>query len=225
MKKSLVTIGLASIVALSSYAQGFVIFSSSTQNMLTNNTGNIVSQATASGKVQGAGNYYFALFYSTTVGSGAAISGGALSQYAFNDTADWTMVTQSYGANTATAGRFAAIAPNADNTTTVNGLAGGANANFLVVGWSANLGTNIASMELALVTPGTAGYLGQSVVSGVETAGNGTSIPAPSLFGASAPSIQAFTLGSEYVPTPEPGTLALAALGGASLFAFRRKNK
>jgi hypothetical protein len=213
MKKLLITLGLAGTVALSSYAQGFVIFSSSTQNISTNN---IVTGAT--GKVAGAGNFYFALFYSTTVSSGAAIQGNS-SLYAFNDSADWTLVTQSYGANTATAGRFAAINPNADNTTTVNGLAGGANADFVVVGWSANLGSSISALETALAG-GIGGYLGQSVVSGVETAGNGTTVPAPALFGSSAPSIQGFTLGST---VPEPGTLALAALGVSSLLMLRRK--
>jgi hypothetical protein len=68
--------------------------------------------------------------------------------------------------------------------------------------------------------------LGESVVSGSIATGNGGLLPTPSLFQSSAPAIQAFQLGAFTITsTPEPGTLALAALGGASLFAFRRKNK
>jgi hypothetical protein len=40
--------------------------------------------------------------------------------------------------------------------------------------------------------------------------------------GAASPNIPGFTLGLVTV-VPEPGTLALAAIGGASLLALRRK--
>jgi len=217
MKKALLTIGLASIVALSSHAQGFVVFSSSTQNISTNNP-----TLGVSGRTQGAGDYYYALFYSTTAISGGTQSGDAsgLGGYAWN-IAGWTLDTDptATSASTATAGRFASTAPNTDGSSTVPGVAGGASAYFIIVGWSANLGTTLAAMEANLGS--VPGYLGQSNPTGDLVLGNGALVPNPNLFGGAAPQTQAFDLGSTTIP--EPGTLALAALGGASLLLFRRK--
>ena len=131
-------------------------------------------------------------------------------------------MTQDVATNTATPGRFLG-AGNADSSTTVNGLAAGSSAYFIVIGWSGNLGATWASAEASLLG-GEAGFLGQSVSSGLISTGDGVRLTTPGLFGASAPSIQGFSLGSTQL-VPEPGTMALAALGGASLLAFRRKNK
>lgn len=178
MKKTLLTVGIASLLALSSQAQGYVVFGSSTQNMSTNNlAGTITTQAAASGKTLGAGNYYYALFWSAT---GTGIAGaiqGASSGYAFN-VAGWTADTDptALGASTATAGRFAATAPNADTTSTVPGTTGGSSYYFVVLGWSASLGTSLAQAE-ANASSGT-GYIGESAVSGLISTGNGGSLPA-----------------------------------------------
>ena len=63
LKKALTTIGLSCVVVATTQAQGLVNFTSSTQNTTTNNTMAALG-ATASGKIQGAGNYYFCLLYS-----------------------------------------------------------------------------------------------------------------------------------------------------------------
>jgi hypothetical protein len=229
MKKILLTIGLAAVAALSSQAQGYVLFSSSTQNMSTNNTAGSQQAAgnAATGKTLGAGLFYYALFVSSTgAGAGAqqGFSSGNSSTYVFNE-AQWVLDTDptAAGASTATAGRFAATNPNtSDSSSTVPGITGGNPYYFQVVGWSANLGTTLGQAIIALTTPGQSGYIGQSAISGQITVGNGGTISAPLFFGGGAPNIQAFTLGS-FVATPEPGTLALAALGGASMLLFRRK--
>jgi hypothetical protein len=228
MKKILLTIGLAAIAALSSQAQGYVVFSSSTQNMSTNNTAGSqqAAGAVATGKTLGAGLFYYALFVSST-GAGAnaqqGFSSGNSSTYVFNE-AQWVLDTDptATSSSTATAGRFAAGNANSDGSVTVPSITGGNPYYFQVVGWSANLGTTLGQAIIALTTPGQSGYIGQSIISGQITVGNGGSIPAPNTFGTIAPTMQAFTLGS-FVATPEPGTLALAALGGASLLMFRRK--
>jgi hypothetical protein len=219
MKKILTAIALTTLVAVASQAQGLVVFSSSTQNMSTNN-------GTIGKAVAGVGNFYYALFVSTTtttVGGNAAPIQGTNGVYAFN-ASGWTYVA--LGSSTAVAGRFADVAPNGDGSTTVPGVAAGNSANFVVVGWSANLGSTLSALEQALAINGTTGLLGESIVSGSIATGNGGLLPTPNLFQASAPQMQAFTLGAFTITsTPEPGTLALAALGGASLLMFRRKNK
>lgn len=135
---------------------------------------------------------------------------------------NWT-ANNVLGTNT-TAGRFASSSPNADGSTTVQGLSAGTTANFVVLAWSSNIGSTLASFESWLASPnlvaGQTYYIGESAV-GSQTAGNGGSIPNPGLFGTVSPGISGFTLG--LVTVPEPGTMALAALGGASLLLFRRK--
>jgi hypothetical protein len=219
MKKIITAIALTTLVAVASQAQGLVVFSSSTQNMSTNN--GTVGKTTA-----GAGNFYYALFESTTtttVGGSATPVQGTNGVYAFN-ASGWTYIA--LGSSTAVSGRFADVAPNGDGSTTILGVAAGNSANFVVVGWSANLGSTLSALEQALAINGTTGLLGESAVSGSIATGNGGLLPTPNLFGGGAPQIQAFTVGSFTITsTPEPGTLALAALGGASLLMFRRKNK
>ena len=231
MKKILAIIALASVAAASVQAQGLVIFGNgSTSRVSTNST---VGGA-ASGLVSAtAGGFYYALFYSTSAsnvgGSTAAVVGSSASGYVFNaaNSASWTQVT-SLGTNT-TAGRFLGSASDANSATAVNGLAGGSAANFVVIGWSANLGSSVSALIASLAAGNWSGtaYLGQSVVSGSLTAGNGALVPTPALFGPSAPAMQGFTAGqlAPVAAVPEPGTMALAALGGASLLLFRRKNK
>jgi hypothetical protein len=217
MKKTLFTIALAGLAACSLQAQGLVIFSSSTQNMSTNN-------GVSSGKTLGAGNFYYALFQSvaatTVAGNGSTAVQGLNASSVLTD-GNWSLV--GYAASTATAGRFAATAPNGDGSTTV-GVTGGNAEQFVVIGWSVNLGQTISALQTALATGGTTGFLGQSVVSGSITTGNGALLPTPNTFQASAPQMQAFTLGSFTVAsTPEPGTMVLAGLGGLALLGLRRK--
>lgn len=222
MKKTIIALTLVAAAALSSQAQGLVLFTSGTQNSVTNNV-NPALGAIASGRIQGAGNFYFALFYSasaTTVAGNSAAFSGTNGVYAWSDPS-WTAVS-GLAANSATAGRFLPLSPNADGSTTIPTVAGGTTAQFLVVGWSANLGSTLLDARNAFTAGQTAGFIGQSVISGPISLGNGGSLPTPALFGGVAPSIQGFTLGS-IVAVPEPGTLALAALGGASLLMFRRK--
>ncbi len=229
MKATLAIVALAGLVALNSYAQGLVFFSG-VENISTNNTSGLNPGNTTIGKTQGAGDYYYALFYTTTATTNPGLVGFNVfdvSSYAWNNASTWTLDTDATAnaASTATAGRFASIAPNTDGSTTVDGLAGGATVYFEVVGWSANLGTSISQLEASLVA-GLGGYVGESPASGGLVLGNGALTPTPALFAAAAPSLQGFSLGGvdDGIPgIPEPGTLSLAALGGAALLLFRHK--
>ncbi|HEY4416008.1 MAG TPA: PEP-CTERM sorting domain-containing protein [Verrucomicrobiae bacterium] len=217
MKKILIASLLAAGLALSSHAQGLVLFTGGTQNITTNNT-LVQLGAIASGKTSGAGNFYYALFYSATA---TTVS----SPYAFLDS-NWTAVTSDIGASSATAGRFLPQTPNGDGSTTILNVAAGSTAQFVVVGWSASLASSLSQLESlfnanGVLTAG-AGFIGQSVVSGPISLGNGGSLPTPALFGNSSPLIQGFVLNG-VVAAPEPGTIALAGLGIAGLLALRRK--
>ena len=109
--------------------------------------------------------------------------------------------------------------------------------NFVLVGWSSNLGSTWATVsgELAAGWGNIAGYnSANTYFFGVSALGNGyagagpNSLPAPDVFGVTTgmPGGLAggFSLYSVApVVVPEPATLAMAALGGASLLLFRRR--
>ena len=228
MKKTIAILALAAVAASSSFAQGLVFFSN--QNSTKISTNAAVGGAAQGVLAQTAGQYYFALFYSTTqttVGGSTGAFAGTNSTYVFN-ASGWSDAGL-LGTNSGTVGgRFASsINTDAANNATVNGLAGVTAASFVIIGWSANLGT-LAQVESFMngnnPLAQAAGWFGESSVSGLITTGNGGKQVTPATVGVSSPQIGAFYLG-EVIPTPEPGTLALAALGGASLLMFRRKNK
>jgi hypothetical protein len=240
MKKiTLIAIALT-MASLAAQAQGLVGFAN-TINAGTKISVNSTTGGTATGLMPaGAGNFYFALFYSTTA---TTVEGSALSlipQVGNNEAASWvwsdanwhfagnggpyndngTMFTSSgYAQSTSTAGRLAGLAPDA-----VGGLAGGASAQFVVVGWSSNLGSTWGAVQTLINSggPSVAGsyYLGESIVSATLTAGDNSLVLSPSIFGASG-ATPGFTLG--LVNVPEPSTIALAGLGGLSLLLFRRR--
>ena len=101
----------------------------------------------------------------------------------------------------------------------------------MLVGWSANLG-NTWTAALAALNGGTfaaGSFFGESNSGYLTTASTATS-PGAAVFGSVANSfgtpIQSLNTQLFLLPTavvPEPGTMALAAIGGLSLLAFRRK--
>jgi len=230
MKKTLLTLALTAVVASSGMAQGFVLFSNpGSQKISVNST----VGGPATGAMPTTSTYYFALFYSasaTTVdGSALAVSGAG--NYVFND-GNWTFNNPTagqadgyvygpgYAVNT-TAGQFNSqyIDPTQSGTLVPFTTA----AQFVVVGWSGNIGTTWSAVQSWLADPTVNGWIGESAVSVAITPGSPTasppSVPA-SLFGTGL--LQKFTLG-EIVATPEPSTIALAGLGGLALLAIRRR--
>jgi len=225
MKKTIAAIAiLATVGATASFGQGTVLFGNNNGTRVSTNSvdGGAATGLVAAGTAQ---SFYYALFYSTTQttvnGSTAAVAGTA-GTYAFN-VAGWNNGTPSVNlfSTNAAAGRLQTSSPNSDLSTSLTGLNGGTAANFVVVGWSANIGNSISALQAWLAAPGTSGWIGESVVSGSITTGTLGSTPGPGIFGSTGGLIPGFTLG--IVSVPEPGTLALAALGGASLLMFRRK--
>jgi hypothetical protein len=97
--------------------------------------------------------------------------------------------------------------------------------NFVVVGWSANIGTTYAEAK-AWWNNGNpnAGPSGYFAISGIATdvvVGGGV-YPVPTIFGPTAGyEIQGFTLNLYTIP--EPSTFMLAGLGATALLALRRR--
>jgi hypothetical protein len=227
MKKILVTIALAAVAVASVQAQGLVLFGNNNQSKVSTNSA--VGGAATGVTAAAAGLYYYALFYSTTqtaVGGSTSGFAGTNSSYVFNSSG-WTdslLVGTNSGLTT---GRFASsVNVDAGNNSTVNGLGTVATAQFVIIGWSANIGSNVVALAsfLANTPVGMTGWFGESAVSGAIVTGNGTSQSTPGLMGnTGAPVIPGFFMGEVTNTVPEPGTIALAVLGGASLLAFRRK--
>jgi hypothetical protein len=232
MKKILLTTLVASCLAGSAFAQGFITFSGGGSAATRVSTNSVVGGAATGTTVNVANQYYFALFASTalTASAGSGLSAsyvfGNLTTSAGSLGTAWELV--GIGGNIASAGRYSPIsqgnasgnqsALNSDNSLTVQGIGGGANANLVAVGWSANIGSTLASVIAWYNngSPAIPGWIGQSA-SSTQTLGDGNLVLTPSNWN-TAPT---FLL--VLVPTPEPGTMVLAGLGGLSLLALRRK--
>ena len=106
----------------------------------------------------------------------------------------------------------------------------GTEMDYLLVGWSASLGNSWASVSNLLaagfVGNATQGFFGVSQMGFGYSGGSGTPATGPeSLFGVTTGMPGGLTSGFTMyaVPTPEPGTIALAGLGGLSMLLFRRR--
>jgi hypothetical protein len=150
-----------------------------------------------------AGLYCYALYASATAttvnGQSSAICGAASLNYAFNDP-NWTLVA--YGTNLPNRGRLVSASVDAYGLTPVPGFAPGAAAQFVVIGWSINIGTDIPSVQnwFGLGDPAIDGWIGQSAVSGPLPVGGGI-LPGTVLFGGAPGMLNGFTLG---LASPDP---------------------
>jgi len=222
MKKIILTIAAIVTVSLSARSQGLVLFNNSPAAASKISTNSVVGGASAGLTAASAGLYYYALLYSTSAttvnGSAAAVAGAG--SYAYSS--GWTF-SGDYATNTAVAGRVAG-SQNADGSSTVTGLSAGSAAQFVVIGWSANIGSTLAALEAYMANPTVNGWVGESAVSPSVTVGDGNNIPTPTMLVASGADA-GFLLGevSGTSPIPEPTTMALAGLGAGALMLFRRR--
>ena len=225
MKNIIAIAALTGAATLSGFAQGEIEFQNSTAAKISVNS--VIGGAATSTTSAGANLYYYALFNSvnssTVNGSSAPVipsETGFSGSFAFNDPA-WTF--DAYGVSTAKAGILSSSTLDTAGFTQIPGEP--SSSYFVVIGWSANIGSTIQSVETLLSGGGGYGvfYIGQSAVSGdfpTGTAGTGN---APQiLFGQTPPAIPGFTLG-EFAPVPEPTAIALGLVGGMAWLALRRK--
>jgi hypothetical protein len=228
MKKTLLLALATAGFAIHSFGQGQLVFA----NSATAST-HIWTNATASttvgtgAQIGTAGSYVFALFYSATTNSGT--SAGVSATATPWNTSGWTLVdTGGYATNSASAGRLSGIA-----VSSISALAAGTYANLEAVGWNTQGGTinTLTDFETAYANAlglpqGTVSGLmyGNSSVASILL-GNGVAPLNSNLFGTNPGQITGFTLGNVLgtAVVPEPTTLALAGLSGASLLLFRRR--
>jgi len=219
MKKLAFILSLAMTVA-ASYGQGYITANADASTLVqTNSQTDINGSPTGGGTVgntpKGGGGYQFALLtqaFTGTTNSTSLIGSASLNGWLF---------TGLQVANSATfAGRYsfgtdvqAANAPV------------GVNNQWLVVGWSSNLGATWATFSAELqsgVFSSQSGFYGVSVV-GVAAAGAAPPATPTSIIGAGNPIGVGFQLNT--LPVPEPGTFAIAGLGSAAMLIFRRRRK
>lgn len=219
--KKIVLILIGTIIgSFLTYGQGTVALyytGGATYGIYTNN--GVVSGLTA-----GTANYYYALLTATYGGAAPANN---------PTNAVWTF-SGNYATNYLNTGGIRGAGAAAGFACSGFALANGSYlastpSYYMIVGWSANLGSNWTTISSEIGNWTSTGYFGYSSVA-YQVAGNPSqSINAVNLYGdpsgySGAGLTNGFTLNLvSPTATPEPSTLALAALGGASLLLFRRR--
>jgi len=217
--KKILTLAAVLGTASASFGQGYVSFANTVSSRVSN--GGALQGAAA------AGSYYYALLVAPSTQNTISSANGSFT--------GWTLAA--IGQNTGVAGRL--TGNNADSGAAVQVTAGaytaaGGTADFAIVGWSANIGSDwataaggfhgySASGTWTISNPNMPGgssnvwYGVSAVASDIVLGPLGASYN--SVFGAAA--IPGITLQS--VAVPEPTTIALAGLGAAALVIFRRR--
>jgi len=208
---------------------GYVIFANGAATITKISTNSAVGGAMTGFTSTNGGKYLYALLASATAttvnGHTNAILGNTGGDYAFNDGA-WTLVA--YGASSFLAGRMASTTALSNGQTPVNGFAGGTTAQFVVIGWLASIGPNLAAVQAWYNngSPSSDGWIGESAVSGAIQLSDGGIIPPSILFGPPPNLISGFTLGlvagavnghTSYALTIPPPLMLQAAVSGQNL--------
>ena len=239
MKKLVLTSVSALALAGSVFAQGTVNWGTITPSYMTAGINNATYSAfvgTSAGQVTGIGGggytatavaadgYYYQLLFLV---NGAQIA--APTTLAGLNTFTSSGVAETAVNNTGTAGRLSVVT-SATQAATPVAWSAGTSATIVLAGWSANLGNNYATVlgELnswstdyianAYFGLSSSGYISPNAV-GVNGATLFNSATNPNGTPINSPNTPLYLLS----PAPEPGTMALAALGGASLLLFRRR--
>ena len=131
--------------------------------------------------------------------------------------------------NSNIAGRLTPVAP---NTAAIVPWGPGVTNSIVMLGWSANMGSTWGAVSNLLNHPESDLTIGSEFIGASATGyiAPGNANPGSILF-ANAPTATGLAISSPntqlflYVPIPEPGTLALASLGGAVVLMLRRRKK
>jgi hypothetical protein len=237
MKKTLITLAISGL-SVAGFAQGIVTWNSVAGFLQVKTNDTVYSSFTPS-----AGAPSGTTGVTTGSAGNAALGYGGAGYYyellaGANSTPPTTvagltgwMDTGLSGVNATGTGKM--LQSNPSTGATANNWAAGASSGIVLAGWSANLGSSWATVETELgnwaqvqatYTGANTAYFGVSAIGNITS---GTAPPGPQLFGTGAGEINSGAANPMQLDAlavvPEPGTLALAAIGGASLLMFRRK--
>jgi hypothetical protein len=228
MKKLALTIVCLSALTGVVFAQGSVNWSTISAAAMTAQTNSSQfsplfgggSGAGPSGDISVAGGgFYFQLLFNTTLVRSTNANPTTLAELA-----TWQDAGLSATNSTAQAGKLVPI--NGTTQATVPWAAGVTN-NIMLVGWSANLGTTWSAVSTKLQNwdwfyP--SAYFGMSRTGWISP---NNFNPGATMFGLAQTSagmpISSLNMQLYFLPIPEPGTMALAGLGGLILLMFRRR--
>jgi len=231
MKKTIIIAATVALASVSAFAQGNVSFGGILHGVYTASTGTY--QASQNDNVA---LLFFATDPTTTINTifAGPATGSATNASAGNNSANsgystsaaWTALlngaiqvdgtvasTPAVATITGTIGTFTY---NGGTAFSADNLTGGTTYSAIEIAWIPGTGNN---NTIALASAAGA-YVGWSkVFSYTPTTGSVT----PTTLSSSL--VGFYGVGGTVVSAPEPGTMALAALGGASLLLFRRRNK
>jgi len=220
MKKTLTIIGLAALTVAASYGQGYISYGGFLNGIKNNYT-------TPGTPVNTAGLYVQLFFAPSGSSSVSTIAASSTTAANYTTATAWSLITgDSTFASVNGAGGTGTVA---NGITTGNGgfaattfaaanLTAGVTYKFYEVAWYAGAGGTDTTIALASAA---GDYVGWSQVFNYTT--TASTVPPPTAM--SSALVGNFVVGGTIAPAPEPGTMALAALGGASLLLFRRRNK
>jgi len=241
MKKLVLTSVCTLAVAGAAFAQGTVSWTGPSFTSYTTQTnsqtysplfggGSAPAGGTIGSTANVAGSYYFELLYTAYSGAGNGAASLTAQPSTLAQLAGWTDSGLG-GANTTSFGRNGVATANAAQ---VVPWANGTTDSVMLVEWSANLGTTWSAALAVLSTPAQlAALAGQNVFLGLSQTGyinpSTSTTAGATLFNNSPQGAAGTPIGNSLstqlylVPVPEPSTIAMAAFGGLSLLALRRK--
>jgi len=248
MKKVLTTLAIAGLTC-AAFAQGTVSWTGSSLNLIVDTNGTTYSSFSAvnPGGQTGVGSigatlgntpannaalgfsgYYYELLVSTTASSAPTTVAGLGSWLDANLQAT-NSASNNGRINQTSSGGAGGVAGNTQAT--ASNWPSGTTESVILVGWNANLGTTWSAalnnlQSQASLNPGPLGgyYFGVSSMGSLASASGNPGVTVFGVGGGTIGNPSASPMVLEPLSTvPEPGTLALAALGGASLLMFRRK--
>lgn len=230
MKKTLLATLTLIVGTVLSYAQGTISLNNSSSTFFIRTNGASAGLGTGNAGTGAKSYYYTVLDNANYPGSGAPstdfLNNGA-------NLANWTWTGVMGTNNSLTKGAISGVASaTANNWGAPTGAAysSGPTDYYVVLGWSANEGSDWLTISNSIVTGqwavGAGGWFGFSTVAFNEAGGGPSALPAVNVFGDSTGlSGGGLSGGFDLLPIPEPASFAIIGMGSAAMLIFRRRKQ